>query len=292
MNKQHYLQQIKNNFPQLKFSKSRLITSGFDDDVIILDEKIVFSFPKQKLDCAEKFQKELNVLPLLNKVVTLPIPNFIYIPKDKSFAGYKYIAGIPLTNKILKTLSPQKKEICAKQIALFLSQLHSFPTSKAKKNGVTQAWVEQDARDHYTKRAQVVFRHLDYDFTSLKNLLATYPLKPTKKLSLTHQDLTSDHILFNSKTRKINGIIDFGDLEIADPAIDLSKLWDYGEEFLDMMLSHYTTKDKDIKERSLRWWIYHNINLVEFGYEKKIDSMIKRGYSQLQKIIKNQVKIS
>lgn len=253
MTKQHFLQKIKDNFPQLTFSKSKLITIGFDDNVIILDEKLVFSFPKQKLDCVEKFQKELKILPLLNDVITMPIPHFIYIAKDKSFAGYKYIAGIPLINKIFQTLSPPKKEICAKQIALFLYQLHSFSIKKAKKNGVTQAWSEQDARNHYTKRARAVFKHLGYDFSSLKKLLDEYPLRPTKKISLTHQDFTSDHILCDTKTKKIKGIIDFGDVEIADPAIDLSKLWDYGEEFLDMILSHYKTKDKDIKERSLRW---------------------------------------
>lgn len=287
MTKQHYLQTIKDNFPKLKFNTSELITSGFDDDVVILDQKVVFSFPKQKLDCSEKFQKELKILPLLNEIVTLPIPNFIYIPKDKTFAGYKYVPGVPFVKKFVRKLSVKKKDGCAKQIAVFLSQLHSFSITKARKNGVAEAWDEKDARKFYIKRARIVFKYLAYDFQSLKKMIDTHPMKETKKKALIHQDFTSEHILFDPKIEKIKGIIDFGDVEIADPAIDISKLWGYGEEFLDMVLVYYKTKDKDIKDRSLRWWIYHNINLVEFGYEKKINSMVKLGYKRLQKLMKD-----
>lgn len=282
MTKEGYIKRIQDNFPKLKFNKSEFITTGWDDDVIVLDKKIVFSFPKQKLDCQEKFQKELNIMPVLNKAITLSVPDFIYIPKDKSFAGYKYIDGVPFSNNIFKKLTATQKEICARQLAQFLSELHSCSVSRAKKGGATNAWCEQEARDYYVKRAQTVFNRLGYDFTHLKKLLERHPLKDTNKRSVVHQDFTSDHILYDTKSKKIAGIIDFGDVQIADPAIDFSKLWDYSEEFINSVLYFYKGNDTDLKDRSYRWWIYHNINLIEFGYSKKKEGMIKIGYKRLQ----------
>ncbi len=208
MSKQTYLKKIIDNFPKLKFKKSELITSGYDD-VIILDKKIVFSFPKQKLDCPEKFQKELKFLPILNKRITLPIPNFIFIPKDKTFAGYKYIDGVPFSKKILKSLTLKEKESCAKQIAEFINELHGCPVSVAVKNGVGFA----------------------------------DPIKNNTKRVVVHQDLIDEHILFNKKTRKISGIIDFGDVQINDLVVEFDRLKTFGKEFLDLILKYYNKTD-------------------------------------------------
>lgn len=217
MTKSFYVKRIKENFPDIEFGKAELVTDGYDDDVIVLDKKIVFSFPKQKLDCPEKFQRELKFLPLLNKKITLPIPNFIYIPEDKFFAGYNYIAGAPLTLKVFKLLDKNEREFCARQLGKFLSELHNFSVPIAKGSGVEISTMPSDARI---------------------------------KLTVTHQDLIDEHILFDKKSRKISGIIDFGDVLISDPAIDFSRLWSYGEEFIDMILKYYSRRDKNIKERS------------------------------------------
>ncbi|GEM_PF-2725588 len=67
----------------------------------------------------------------------------------------------------------------------------------------------------------------------------------------------------------------------------MSRLWEYGEDFIDLVLQFYKRVDIDIKQRSYRWWIYHNINLIEYGYEKKKISMMKRGYRNLKHMYKN-----
>ncbi|MFA6424462.1 MAG: aminoglycoside 3'-phosphotransferase/choline kinase family protein [Candidatus Magasanikbacteria bacterium] len=228
MTKKEYLKKIKDNFPKLKFKKIEFITTGYDDDVVILDKRIVFSFPKHKLDCFEKFQKELMILPLLNKKISLSIPNFIYISKDKSFGGYKYITGIPLSKKILNKLSASEKESLAKQLAQFVNELHSFPIKVAEKNNVS---VRNNSKTNISK------------------------------LVLTHQDLIDEHILINIKTKKVVGIIDFGDLQIADPTYEFSRIWRFGEEFLDLLLKYYKTSDKKIKIRSKKIWLKSKNNI-------------------------------
>lgn len=222
MNKKIYLQKIRENFSGLKFNQARLIRSGYDNDIIVLDEKIVFSFPKQKYDCLEKIQRQIRIVPLLSNKISLPIPGFKYIPEDKLFVGYKYIKGVPLSNKIVKGLSIKEKESCARQLANFISELHSFPIQSAKKSGVDV-----------------------YDKLKNKNI----------KQVVVHQDLIDEHIIFDEKTKKIVGIIDFGDIVIADPALEFSRIWRYGEYFLDLILKHYKIADRGIKERSHLLWL-------------------------------------
>jgi len=138
MNKRFCIKQIKNNFPDLKFKKSEIIDYGWNKTVIVLDKEIVFTFPKNK-EARSKFRAELEILPKLSKKITLPIPNFKFIPVDKSFAGYNYVSGEPLTIKDFKELNPSQQNKIAKQVAEFLNELHNFSLTRAKKAGVSMA---------------------------------------------------------------------------------------------------------------------------------------------------------
>ena len=63
---------------------------------------------------------------------------------------------------------------------------------------------------------------------------------------LIHGDLTQDHILFNSKSSRISGIIDFGDLIFGDPALDFAGLYySYGKNFVEEVLEFYANKRED-----------------------------------------------
>ncbi len=55
MNKLDYLKKIKRYFPEIKFKNSKLIEKGWDHDVIVLDNKYIFRFPKK-----EKYQERLK----------------------------------------------------------------------------------------------------------------------------------------------------------------------------------------------------------------------------------------
>ncbi len=67
---------------------------------------------------------------------------------------------------------------------------------------------------------------------------------------LAHNDLWYKHIYHDPSTGKLTGIIDWGDIEITDPAKDFYGFWVYGESFLDEVLSHYEYCDVNLKDRS------------------------------------------
>ena len=290
MNTRSLIKQIKDNFPDLKFKKYDIIDHGWNKTIIFLDKKIIFSFPKNK-EAQNKFKAELKILPKLNKKISLPIPNFKYIPTDKTFVGYDFVKGEPLTIRRFRKLNSRQQNQIAKQIANFLNELHSFPISQAKKDEVLTAWSEKDARNYYADQTKEVYKKLSLkDKELLKNIFNTYcsgKIIKDFKQALVHQDLTSDHILFSKKTNRVCGIIDFGDIQISDPAVDFSKLCEYDENFVDKVLSNYQLQDKNLKSRSYRWYIYQCIGNMYCGITMKRKDYWQKGYDLL-KTEKNQ----
>lgn len=287
MNKQFYIKQIKKNFPDLKFKKSEIIDFGWNKTVIVLDHEIVFTFPKNK-EAKAKFKAELAILPQLSKKVTLPIPNFKYIPADKSFAGYNYVIGVSLKLKDFEKLNSGQQNKIARQISNFLNELHTFSVSTASKCGVSIAWSEKEARNYYTDQVKTVYKKLvPKERDLLKSIFETYcgnKITNNFRKTLVHQDLTSDHILFDKNTKLVCGIIDFGDIQISDPAVDFSKLWEYGEKFVDQVLSGYRSKDKQLKSRSYRWYIYQCIGNMYCGITMKRKDYWQKGYGLISSI--------
>ena len=56
-----------------------------------------------------------------------------------------------------------------------------------------------------------------------------------------HNDLWAEYILIDHNTSGINGIIDWDDAAISDPAVDFSGPYSgYGRPWLEEVLSHYT----------------------------------------------------
>ncbi|MDO8425502.1 MAG: phosphotransferase, partial [bacterium] len=95
-------------------------------------------------------------------------------------------------------------------------------------------------------------------------------------------DLTSDHILFDKNSKKVSGIIDFGGIEISDPAVDFSKLWEYSEKLVDKVLSGYHSKDEQLKSRSYRWYIYQCIGNMYCGITMKRKDYWQKGYDLIK----------
>ena len=81
MKAEFFLQKIKNDFPQIKWKKYRILTHGFDHVIIVLDEKIIFRFPKDEAYKAE-FENEIQLLRHLKKKVKVGIPEYnVYLKR-------------------------------------------------------------------------------------------------------------------------------------------------------------------------------------------------------------------
>lgn len=278
-----YLQKIKNDFPQIKWKKHRVLTHGWDHIIIVLDEKIIFRFPKDK-EYKDEFQNEIQLLRYLKKRFRVGIPEYKYISKDKSIAGYDMVRGRELTVSRFRRLSASEKDTVAKQLSGFISALHATPKSVMTKYNVRDENQEKIYKELVSNVKKLLFPRLrKKDIQLIEDYLVELKDALGHKYSnaLVHNDLSAEHILWDDKLKQTN-IIDFSDRAFGDPAIDFSGLLEYGQKFTEKVLDLYSgKKDSQILKRSQLYFKRVPLSIM-------IDSMIgypctfEQGYTMLK----------
>ena len=287
MKAEFFLQKIKNDFPQIRWKKHRTLTHGFDHIIIVLDEKIIFRFPKDK-EYQSEFENEIQLLRYLKKKVKVGIPEYNYISKDKSIAGYDMVGGRELTASRFRRLSASEKDTIAKQLAEFISTLHATPKSIITKYNIRSENQEINYKNLVRDVKKLLFPRLqkkdiqlieDY-FDELKEALGhNYPN------ALTHNDLTSVHILWDNKNKQTN-IIDFSDRAFGDPAIDFSGLFEYGNIFAEKVFKLYSgKKDEQMLKRSQLYFKRIPLSIMKNSMQGR-PVTFEQGYRKFKKTFK------
>jgi aminoglycoside phosphotransferase (APT) family kinase protein len=249
------LVKIHDEFPSLTWDTYKYIASGWDHEVIVLDNSIVFRFPNDN-EYRASLAIEIKVLRQLQTLVQASIPNYTFVARDMSFAGYPIVAGEALSKSRFYMLSETDREVIAKQLANLLSSLHmandkGLDSSKVASSYMPneQAEVKALASKHLPKAlSKDDYRIVEVILEQVDDLL----LK-SNPISFIHGDVYSDHLLWDEQHQKL-GLIDFSDMSIADPAIDFAELYEYGKSFMEIVYQHYTApKDKTFLQRA---WIY------------------------------------
>lgn len=239
------LEIIKGRVPDFNDRKVQVFDDGWDFVVIIIDSMRAFRFPRSE-DYAKKLLIETRFLNLFGDKSPVRVPKLNYQQDEISgipYATYDFIPGVRFSKSLSRIFSKNELLATAKQIGAFLTAVHSFPVETARQLGIQQI----DFLDAWQKRlAKIrgeVFPHIpDFEqkwivtlFEDFLEIIAKMLVKPL----VTHSDIMPEHIIVNPKTHKLSGIIDFGDILIADPAYDFTFLADYGGDFLNECYRNY-----------------------------------------------------
>jgi aminoglycoside phosphotransferase (APT) family kinase protein len=143
----------------------------------------------------------------------------------------RMVAGEPLTS----APRGRRREQLARQLAAFLTELHSFPVPEARSLGLASAPVAVDARQHLHQARSFltdkVHRWLDHEIRWLE--------QQDLPLAVVHRDVRADHLYVDDDGDLI-GVIDFGDTTVDDPALDFAKIaGQFGDRFPALVLAHY-----------------------------------------------------
>lgn len=276
---------IKHHFPHLTWKSAKYVSVGMDHDVIILDNKTVFRFPK-KGDSKKLLQGEVNLLKIIASKVSVVVPSYTFAAKDYSCTAYPFVKGEGFTVKSYNKLSLVQKKKLTKQIGIFLTELHSTPLSKIKNCNVRERFAEQELKKLHKDAKKYLYPNfstkekesMDIFFSELKHVL----YQKYKKV-LVHGDLSGEHLLLDKKNNLV-GVIDFADRAIHDPAFDFIRLWKFGKSFVELIYSEYGGKKEGILERSKVYAKASAIwNMVEAVKEKKkVD--YKKWYRRLKQL--------
>ena len=202
---------------------------------------------------ARTLLREACLLPQVAASLPLPIPRPVCYEVESdpplTVAVHSLVAGESMTPEQFFALDNAVQECCARQLASFLADFHKLHVPLAESCGVKQveyaaryADVQRIADEHLTTRLD------DTDRRYVRNLFDSFLSKKPEQGQipqvLLHGDLSPEHVLWSPAQQRVVGILDFGDMEIGDPAWDLVYLWeDYGPPFLRRFMHHFPASD-------------------------------------------------
>jgi aminoglycoside 2''-phosphotransferase len=239
---------------------------GADSVAYLLDDEWVLRFPLTA-NAQRTLRRELALLDDLAPTLPLPIPAFEHVGRRDGqllFAGYRAIGGEPLTGSRLRALPAVAQRNVLASLAAFLTALHAYPVSAARRAGVTEQLTSGGyhaaQRDLPRQFAELLS---PAEVADLDALFAEYERAhhpSTAPCALLHSDLKPAHVLHDTATGQLTGVLDWGDVSLGDPDFDLAVIGIFfGEDFLARLLEHLPDRDPAVvhdKARfltTLRW---------------------------------------
>jgi aminoglycoside phosphotransferase (APT) family kinase protein len=296
---------IAEDFPFMVIERFEYLSEGWDSLACLINEHFIFRFPKRP-EVEDSLKVEISLLPELARQLPLPIPNFEFIGQPGpnypfTFVGYKRLDGetypgwqgwaAGLDTNINGENPEIKKELqradwWQADLGRFLTALHAFPVARARELGVKdyfptgldapgQNWQET-SEDFYRLVREKVFPLVGEDLQdsiadSFEDFLdneANFQFEPV----LIHADLLDDHVLLDLSRRRVSGVIDFGDVSIGDPALDV---WENLRNFYSGAL------DQTFFERRRFYLKLPPLHAILFGLEHGDQAMIEYGLNGL-----------
>lgn len=219
---------IAGQFPELAPVRCAPFGIGWDNVALLVNDAYVFRFPRRQLG-ADLNETEFRLMPSIAPLLPMPVSAAIFVgaanAKFKwSFGGYRMIPG---RTACRANLTPAQRIDLAEPIAKFLRALHNLDINFASANG---AGPDPLGRFDFPRRINQAREQLDYMrehqlFDKVDALLAIVDSTPTdfrpRADVLVHGDLYARHLVVDD-ARKLTGIIDWGDVHLGDPSVDLA----------------------------------------------------------------------
>ena len=219
---------VWNQFPEFRDRPFQLLSSGWDNTAYLVDDRFVFRFPRRQI-AAALIEYEIKILPRLAPHLPLPISVSTLVGEPTEsypfvWAGHEFMTG---NTACRMTWSNEQRANNAALLGSFLKALHAIPIDDAK------SWAPGDEinRTDFQSRLPTVIERL----TKLEIVLPDIPMELIKEMAhrlaarvpeerrttWVHGDLYSRHLIAN-ENREVVGVIDWGDVHLGDPALDLS----------------------------------------------------------------------
>lgn len=252
---------VASQFPDLAGAPVVALATGWDNTVYLVDGVWAFRFPRREM-AVPLVRRELAVLPVLAQVLPLPVPRPELIGSPEGdypwpFWGARLVPGTELANSGLP--DDQRAEVAA-AVGVFLRALHDPALVGAVGRSLDVDPMRRAEPSVRVPRAQEFLgrlraRGVAYDARDVEALLAAAASvgPSTAVVVVSHGDLHMRHVLVGD-SGAATGIIDWGDVCLADPAVDLSVAYGaFSGVARARLLSQYgaVTADQEVRARVL-----------------------------------------
>jgi aminoglycoside phosphotransferase (APT) family kinase protein len=219
---------IRAQFDELADADVELVAAGWDNAAFLVGDRWIFRFPRREVAVAG-LVREIEVLPRLAPNLPLPVPEPRWIGVAADGYPWPWFGAAALPGRELASieLPDEQRGELGGAIGRFLADLHA-PGLRSR-IGPTLP-LDPNRRADMAFRVGATRRRLDElaeagvwqappEVGELLDDAAGLP--PSPRIAVLHGDLHARHLLVDSDGRAA-GVIDWGDVCIGDPAIDLS----------------------------------------------------------------------
>jgi aminoglycoside phosphotransferase (APT) family kinase protein len=207
-------------------SSLELLGEGWDNTVWLVDDRWAFRFPRREI-ALPGFVRELDVLGELAPQVSLPIPVPKWVGEASEAFPWPFFGAEVIEGRELPGAALTHAARCAlgRPLGRFLRGLHDAqvsvqlpydPMGRATMSARVPKTLDALLQiDHLWSMPESV-REALHDATQIPPGVPDHPV-------VAHGDLHARHLLVRGSV--LTGVIDWGDICVGDPAIDLAVCW-------------------------------------------------------------------
>ncbi|MGE3726777.1 MAG: phosphotransferase [Candidatus Sericytochromatia bacterium] len=266
---------IENQFPVLAPVQIAPLGTGWDNTVYSVNQTWAFRFPRREMALSlmdTEWQLLAHLAPHL--ALQIPVPRFNGQPSpafDWPFAGFSLVPGQTACRARLSGLQRQALIV---PMAEFLKTLHHFPLAQTL-----------DLPPDHMKKVDVALRVpqimerlaqaqtlglLSSDAPWLSFLADLPPETPLNRpRCLVHGDLYIRHLVVDHAGH-LNGVIDWGDAHLGDPACDFSAVFSLlPPETHETFWQHYGPVSAETLKLARMRAIFHNLALLLYASDTR-----------------------
>ncbi|HET7760703.1 MAG TPA: phosphotransferase [Gaiellaceae bacterium] len=215
-------------FPELDGAPVRRLATGWDNSVWVVSERYAFRIPHREV-AIPGVERELAVLPELAPRLPLPVPRPVFVGTPGEGYPWPFFGAelLPGEEAGSAELDDEQRLEVALDLARFLRVLHAVELD-ARLPRDPNGREDMAKRTHLAREELWQLKRLGVwraPAEAEELLLAAEELPPPERRVVAHGDLHFRHLLVDGG--RASGVIDWGDVCLADPAIDLSLLWSF-----------------------------------------------------------------
>lgn len=216
-------------FARLRGAPVEALATGWDNTVFLVGGEWIFRFPRRSV-ALPGIRREIAVLPALAPRLPLPVPVPEFAGRPSAtfpwpFWGARRIPG----RELAETCLPEDGRLTATAgLGAFLRALHDPGLVTAAAADLPRDPLSRAEPSVRSPRARARLARLARDGVWAPDPAAERLLREGERLgpytgavSVSHGDLHVRHLLVDGDARAA-GVIDWGDLCLADPSVDLS----------------------------------------------------------------------
>jgi aminoglycoside phosphotransferase (APT) family kinase protein len=276
---------LTETFPELDIHSLTRIGNGKSGEIFLVNDEIVFKVPLSSDKSDSSLALEYEVLCSLDGKVKIAIPKPLYfgtLADGRAVLGESLVHGIQFTQELYEGLSQSEKDEIFAQMGDIFCQIHNADVSQIKNVVLCDntdpladfhKYYTDSVKNALTPAEQLQIQKIADDF-------ATAVAANTVPMVLCHGDLHFKNLNYDPATKKICGLLDFGEVHYSDPLNDMRYFW--SDTVVKMLRSYSGNIGENAAERHL---FYCVCNIIEEAHDELEDGTAGDYVERLKKIM-------